>query len=271
MKLSEKDAEHFFNLMLPLQYFVNQRLKIHKNVESLDDYINCTTEEKFQVRQALYSDKKLIDRFIQKNPHDFSEEDLSIVSGWKDFVEGSFHIERYLKKHAILIQSGDVYGVLGLYQGFDELVHKSHLPLYVQTVLLPFKGKVIYDGLFQPYNVYFGGGVKRDLKELYMRAKQNNRIIDSFDPVEGEKKEAKVLKDWTPELKKLSTLANKLKGSADASAIQSPSFALIKTSIEFCQLAESNPEDLDNLYRMLKKVECALDKAYTVLERQEEW
>ena len=80
MKLSEQDAKLFFDLMLPLQYFVNQKLNIHPDIKSLEEYVMCTHEEKFEVRKALYADIKLIDSFIQENPQHFSEEKLLIVS-----------------------------------------------------------------------------------------------------------------------------------------------------------------------------------------------
>ena len=268
MRLSEQDAKLFFDLMWALQYFVNQKLKIHTNVKSLDDYAECSTEEKFEVRKALYADIKLIDSFVQENPQNFSEEKLSIVSNWKNFIEGDFHIERFLKRYTVFIKGADVYGVLGLYQGFDELVHRSHLPLYVQTVLLPIKGKIVYDGLFQAYNIYFGGGIKRDLKESYMTAKQNNRIIESLEPTQ-KKKLSKPFKNWMPELNELAGKAKNLRGSSEHPAIYSPAFSLVKASIEFAQLAVSDSADLDHLYKSLRKVERALSKSNTVLNREE--
>ena len=84
----------------------------------------------------------MIDSFVQENPQNFSEKKLSIVSNWKNYIEGDFHIERFLKRYAVFIKGADVYGVLGLHQEFNELIHRSNLPLYVNTVLLPFKGKV---------------------------------------------------------------------------------------------------------------------------------
>lgn len=274
MKLSEQEAKLFFKLMWALQHFVNQRLKILPNIKNVDEYAKCTTKEKFQVRKALYENAKLIDLFVQENPQNCSEEELSIISKWKNYIEGDFHIERFLKKYTVFIQGGEVYGVMGLYQGFDELIHRSHLPLCVKTVLLPFKGKIVYDGLFQPYNIYFGGGIKRDLKESYMVAKQNNRIIETLESTQKrnqKKKTIKPLKNWKPELSKLANIAKNLRGSSESPTIYSPAFGLVKASIEFAQLAESDPEDLDKLYKSLKKVERALKKSYTVLDRQEDW
>jgi hypothetical protein len=93
MKLSKQDANLFFDLMWALQYFVNQKLKILSGVKNLDDYIDCSTEEKNEVRKALYADTKLIDSFVQENPQNFSEKKLSMISNWKNFIEGDFHIE----------------------------------------------------------------------------------------------------------------------------------------------------------------------------------
>ena len=80
-----------------------------------------------------------------------------------------------------LIQEDKVYCVFGLTQSLDKETGYASLPLYVDTVLLPFKGKIVYDGLLNYRNTSFGGSIKRSLKEVYMRAKQNNRIIDSLE------------------------------------------------------------------------------------------
>ena len=45
MKLSEQDAKLFFSLMLALQYFVNQKLKILNGVKSFADYAGSSTEK----------------------------------------------------------------------------------------------------------------------------------------------------------------------------------------------------------------------------------
>jgi hypothetical protein len=271
MKLSEKDAKLFFDLMWGLQYFVNQKNKIHSNVKSLKEYVGCSTEEKLEVRTALYSDIKIIDSYIQENPQKLSMESIDIISKWKHFVRGNFHIERYLKRCAIFIENDDVYGVIGLHQGFDEIIHRSRLPLYVQTVLLPFKGKIIYDGIFQAHSIYFGGGIKHSLKESYMTAKQNNRIIESFDKNTGQKKETrkKPHKDWSSELKELAAISKGLRGKATDPALFSPAFSLVKASIEFAQLVASNANDQESLYKTLNKVRRAYNKSNTVLNRQE--
>jgi len=272
MKLSEKEAKLFFELMWALQCFVNQKLDILTSVKSVEEYVACTSEEKLKVRNALFENKNLIDSFVKKNPQQFSKEKLSIISKWKNFIEGDFHIERFLRKYTVFIKDEKVYGVLGLYQAFDEIIHRSRLPLIVKTALLPFNGKIVYDGLFQGYNIYFGRGVKYSLKETYMTAKQNKRIIESLESTQNgdqKKKAKKPVKNWGSELNELAAKANKLRGSSEHPAIYSPVFSLVKASIEFAQLAVSDSDDLNNLHKSLRKVERALRKSNTVLHREE--
>ena len=272
MKLSEQEAKLFFQLMWALQFYVNHKLKIHPVIQSIDDYADSSTEKKVKVREALYENLEFIDSFVQENPQNFPKENLAMVSNWKNFIRGQFFIERLLKKYAVFIQEDAVYGVLGLSQGFDELTYHSNLPLYVDTILLPFKGKMIYDGILGFRNIYFGGGIKRSLKETYLKAKQNNRIIDSLEISREEnqkKSKPKSLKNWKPELDELASKVKKLRGAVEHPAIYSPAFSLVKASVEFAQLAVTNANDQESLHKALQKVRRAFNKSNTVLYREE--
>ncbi|MEE9188292.1 MAG: hypothetical protein V3U36_02905, partial [Anaerolineales bacterium] len=138
-----------------------------------------------------------------------------------------------------------------------------------KAVLLPFKGKIIYDGILQGYNVSFGGGIRSDLKETYMTAKQNGRIIDSFEPDKRAEKK-KPSKDWRPIIDKVSLEVMKFKSSSGAPPIQGPAFSLVKASIEFTKTAVHTPDDLDELWKSLKRVERSIRKAETTLFRAED-
>lgn len=271
MKLIEQDTKLYFQLMWALQFYVNQKLKI-QDIKSIDDYADSAIDQKVEVREALYENIELIDSFVRENPQNFSTANLAIISEWKKFIKGSFFIERLLKKYTVFIQEDKVYAVLGLSQSFDQLTYNAKPPLYVDTVLLPFKGKIVYDGLLGFQNIYFGGGIRRSLKETYMRAKQNNRIIDSLEKPQvknHQKSESKSLKDWKPVLEELALKAKKLKGSVESPAIYSPAFSLVKASIEFAQLAVSDADDQVVLYKALQKVRRAFNKSSTVLNREE--
>lgn len=274
MKLSKRDSELFYKLMFRLQFFVNQTLEILPEVRDLETFITYDSQERVKVRDALYEHIDLIDRFVDENPYGFSEDELAIVVGWKNFVPGAFHVERYLKKYTVFIQDGGVvFGVLGLVEGIDEVIPKNRLPILVDAVLLPFKGCIVYDGLLRPYNVFFGGNIKRRLKETYMTAKQNDRILLSYKTEDGgkpkRKEPPKPEKKWNAELDELARIAKQLKGSKASPAIQSPAFSLTKASIEFARIADASPDDLDALYTHIRKVDRALKKTITVLNRLE--
>ena len=157
MKLSQQDADLYFELMWSLQFFINGELALLPDVASIAVYRDLPQDEKLKVREAMYEKPTLIEKYVKENPDQFSAENLAIVSKWQNFVMGNFYIERYLKKFTVFIGEDNVYGVLGLYEGLEEIIHKSHLPMYVRAMLLPFKGQVIYDGLLQSYSVFFWG------------------------------------------------------------------------------------------------------------------
>ena len=52
-------------------------------------------------------------------------------------------------------------------------------------------------------------------------------------------------------------------------ALYGPAFGLIEAGMEFARLAESDSDDSEGLYESLKKVERALKKSCTVLDRQD--
>lgn len=126
--------------------------------------------------------------------------------------------------------------------------------------------------MLQGYAVSFGGGIRANLKETYLAAKQNGKIIESFEPQKQSEKagrKKKPSKDWLPILEDISQQAKKLRSSSGSPAIHSPAFSMAKTSIDFAKLAVENPDDIDELWKALKKVERAMKKADTVLYRAE--
>lgn len=264
MHLSQQDAALFYELMWALQFYIKQTLNLFPEVQSLEQYVDLPVERKIKVREALYGDPTWIDRFLQENPQQFSDEKCAIVASWKHFIADDFYIERMLKKYTIFIsQNEKVYGVWGLQDDFDAMLHPSQLPLCVRAVLLPFQDKIIYDGLLQGYNVLFGSGISSRLKEVYLSAKQHGEIIETLNsssPQSTISVAAKAVKDWTPELEELLTKASKLRGGNGQPAVYSPIFSLIKASLELGHAATLNPDDAERLWKLFAKVEQAVRK-----------
>lgn len=274
MKLNTQEAELFFELTWALQFFVNRKKEIIPDIHSIQDFKELPQERRFQVREALYESPELIDAYVAQNPDGFDSEKLGIIKQWKDFIYDDFHIERYLKNYAIYIGTkGKVFAVLALHQDFDEMFPRNYLPMYVKAVLLPFKGRVIYDGFLQSYNIHYGGGMKRSLKEAYMRAKQNEKIIHTLeeDQITGNKavKSAVRAKDYSKELEQLSIIAKKLKGGAGQPVINSSVFSLVKASIQLAEHTLLDPSDVYALMKEVRKVDRATAKIENILHRIE--
>lgn len=276
MILKPEDAKLFYDLMWALQFFVNQRLNIIDQAKSIEAYSKYPQAEKMKVREALFNQPDLITAFVTENPNHLPQEQLDIVATWRNFVRGDFYIERYLKNHAIFIGE-QVYGVLGLTESFEGIIPKQHLPFLVKAILLPFKDCIIYDGLFESYNVYFGSGIKADLKERYLQAKHQDAIIVSLGhPIQTTNKrktikpKTTVAADWQEELESLTHIAGKLRGGGSQPRINSPVFSLVKASIALANTVINSPHDRDVLFKSIKKTERAIMQVEDAFYRMED-
>ena len=261
MLLTPEDAALFFKLMPALQVFANQKLQMIKSLDTVKQYQNISNTQRVKLRNAVYQQLELIDEFVRVNPSGFSSDELAVVSGWKNFVAGDFMIERVLKKYAILIGNNKVYGVLALTEPFPQVLGGMPLPAYVKTVLLPFKGKIIYDGLMERYSILFGHGAATSASNTYRAAKQQGKIIESLDPDwKPPQPKVEVSKNWKPVLSEISEKTSKLRASGSDSAVLGPAFSLIRASLEFAQNASDSPDDLEALEKSFQKVRRAFDK-----------
>ena len=160
MLLSPPEAELFFKLHRALMFFVNQQLHILPDIKIIDEYSEQPPEARFKVHKAFIDEIDLIEKFIDENPSGLSEAELEIVQSWHHLVSGTFYIFRYLKKYTVFLLWQDqpiAYGVLALTDPIENLVG-PYLPVMTETTLLPFKDKIVYDGLLSSFNISFGGG-----------------------------------------------------------------------------------------------------------------
>lgn len=183
MQLSQAEAEHFFSLFKPLLIYTNQQFKIIKGLNQPEDIETLSLEQTAQIRNKLYEHPELFDQYIQISKQELTPEDISLIQTWKkNFLPGRFFVFRYLKKYTIFLSTEEpykAYGVLSLYTSFREIFGSS-LPTLIETVLLPFKDKIISDGIFQGSNIYFGSNYRNSLKDSYNEAKARFGIITSL-------------------------------------------------------------------------------------------
>ncbi|QDV43875.1 hypothetical protein Enr13x_37350 [Stieleria neptunia] len=184
MNLTTDEGKLFYDLYAALLSFVNRRLEVSSETFSdAREYTTTPPEIRVAIRDALFEHRELIDEFVKENPARLGAESLEIVGSWKHALPGKFYIFRYLKKYTVFLTSGDspnkAYGVLGLADPMVDVIG-PYLPQLVATVLLPYQGRIIYDGMLAGYNIRFGGGIKRSLNEEYKQAKEKFGIVTSL-------------------------------------------------------------------------------------------
>lgn len=194
MSLSKEDAELYYKLHWSILFYVNQKLSLLKGLTSLYQVRKTPFKELNKIRDKLYKGTDLIDSFIRENPSSFSSNELEIVAGWRHYIKKRFVILRYLQNYTIFLDIDEppkAYGVLALTTPLDEMFGPV-LPLMVEATLLPFKDRIIYDGIILGDNIIFGGGIRRDFNDAYQQAKARFGIILSlpFSPKETEQTDA---------------------------------------------------------------------------------
>ena len=252
MTLAIEDGKLFFDLMWKLQFYVNQQRGFHTNISSRTEYASLPTELKLKARNALWEDPSLIGGYVQANPDTLPPDQLQLVNKWRDFVKGSFFIFRHLKKGSIFIGKDDrVYAVHGIQDPLEEVMPSYALPKMVEAILLPFKGRIIYDGLLSGYSIHFGGGIRSNLNRLYMAAKQSGRIITSLEPDLETPGRVETRKSIAPQLQTVAASLAKVKGE---SPFQKSALALARTSIELALAEEEGmlaPPEVDKRARKI--------------------
>jgi hypothetical protein len=183
MLLGRQNVELFFRLHWTLMFFVNERFKvIADKLAKPEEFAVLSPKVQLKVRDALNAKLDLIESFVDENPDDLSEDELDIVSSWRHLVAGRFYVFRELKKYTVFLSTTDppvAYGVLALSQPFEDLIG-PYLPVMTETVLLPFKDKIIYDGLMTSYRISFGPGIRRSLNESFKESKLRHGIVTSL-------------------------------------------------------------------------------------------
>lgn len=185
MSLAQEDAALFYKLMVGLHCYVCQQLDLYPQVNSPETYRQLDQPAKLVVRNELYDQPELMAAFVKANPLTLSTAELAIVQHWQNFVAGDFYVERYLPSYSIWIAAAppaNVYAVYGIAQPIEAIIERIYLPQRVNSVLLPFQDKIIYDGFLSTYPTRLGGPLNATLREEYITAKQQGRIIERLEP-----------------------------------------------------------------------------------------
>ena len=267
MKLQKSDANLFFKLMWSLHLYANGRLRLYPRLGSnLKRYASTRTEIKNEIRTAVYDNYYLLDEFITENPQRFTAVELRLLRSWRQAIMGDFYVERFLKQGAIFISRSpnpQIFLVQGLHESLADFFADYDLPLLVSSVLLPFKGRIIYDGLLDVYDVALNSKIKRDLREMYGNARRQDLLYTSLGSYKNGRS---TTPKWETELETIVQLTAKLRANR-RQPLQSPVFGLLKASAKLAETAVCDPDNADELWAQYKKARQLLNKIEATLER----
>ena len=154
MILPERDGKKFFEIALPLLKWVKKRERKSKtNLKRAWKNKYLDAKEAGVVWRAIWERPELIERYIKQKGDVLSEETKRALFDWREnFVFGSFIVARYLDEGAVFIsvRDGQVYLVSGITSPIEESLTPEALPCQMKTALIPFMGRLIYDGIMNP-------------------------------------------------------------------------------------------------------------------------
>lgn len=187
MKLALKDAEYAINLFKRFMINANYKLKVLNKLDKPDDFLKFTLEQQMDLRKKIYKNMDFYLEFFLVNGK-LNKEESEIVESWKNYIMARFIVYKHLSDYTVFINTNDnkVYGVVGLLQDWRELVPDFALPTMINTMIFPFKDKIIYDGIFSSFSIQFGSGIRKGFEQTYQKAKGSNEII-TFLPFESKK------------------------------------------------------------------------------------
>ena len=179
--LSQEDAELFFRLLYALLGHLNGKRGMNGfSGKKMGDRVSA--DEVKELLDEAWKDDTAIESFLAEEGGSLSADERAIVSGWKKRISGDFFLERHLKKGSVFLSAGDetVYLVRGITTPWEEMFFPAQLPVYTGATLLPFRDVIVTDGILLPRNIRFGSGMRNGLKDRYMRAKREGRIMESL-------------------------------------------------------------------------------------------
>lgn len=176
MLLPPEQAARFYRIWWALLRYANESFRVVPDLPDGDGPLPVPLAK--QVRDVLWAEDVIREAFVCEGYAEsrLSEDDVDLISSWDRRVAGQFLVVRHLKKHSVLLDTaGRGYAVVGLLSPLEEVVGPQ-LPAMVETVLIPFGDKIVYDGLVDIYDVSFGPGARRSIEQDYRDAREDGLI-----------------------------------------------------------------------------------------------
>ena len=180
-QLSPKECREFYELWYGLMGYVNEREHMIRE-KIKPEYPNAVSDSKiYDVRQVLWEKPELIDEYISEGK--LSQDKIEILKLWRtNHKKGILFLVDYQPEFAVALTSNaqgedTLYGVKGISTSLANSIRRV-LPTSIETVLLPFKGKIVYDSFIHSLEIGFGEGAQKNIREMYERVNEHGIITN---------------------------------------------------------------------------------------------
>ena len=272
-RLPAADAALFIRLHVALLVYVNRKLGLVPRVDSQETFRASSMEDKLKIRDALYANPRVIDSFVAENPARIPLDELTLVAAWRQAVVGTFYIFRYLKRYAVFLDDKEpphAYGVLGITEEIEDMFPRDP-PIMVTTVLLPWRDKIIYDGLVHTYNLFFGAGIRGSLNQTYQKINATAVIIETLGGSTGEQPIHRRSKKHGPSVEELLAVLDRIERETVGLKIfetpgQRSAFGVLRAAVGLARSAVDERADMDEVVQAGRRLNSALNRLYTALD-----
>jgi len=182
-QLTPTQCRRFYETWYKLLVYVNHKHHI-TDVPIALTYPAAQDEiELSKVRDKLWEQPSIIEEYIAHS--DVTDQEAQLLRSWQQHhIGGQFILMEHTSGHSLFMQlskgsAPKVYGVKGMTTAIAAVMRRQ-LPVLVDTVLLPFDGKIIYDSYMHSTQFSFGPGLKQAVDDLCAKAKDDPGIITTI-------------------------------------------------------------------------------------------
>ncbi|MDR3000095.1 MAG: hypothetical protein LBU89_02425 [Fibromonadaceae bacterium] len=183
-RLNQEDIALFFKLWFALTYSINCKHKIVPPFKKPAYEDNEGGYPFLEIRKELWKNPALIDEFLAEDDTELSFDEKAILASWRThFISDNFIVLKYFKQYSVFMPSSNptrLYGVLGISDSI-EMQMRCVLPRMVETTLLPFKGKIIFDSLMIVSGTQFSNEEQAAFVKDYKRIKAESGIVECIN------------------------------------------------------------------------------------------
>lgn len=275
MNFDTVEIDLFYRLHGSLLAYANRQLKVLPQKVTPALIHRQPIQQVVELRDACYGEPELLEQYLAANPDHLPADEMALIASWRHRITGDFYIVRHLKAYAVFLSAEEhphLYGVLGLYDPLKVIMNDAPLPIWVNATLLPFRDRIIYDGILRPYSIFFGSGFRSSISATFSRLKEREGIIEGLVGSDGRqlhrtslarKAPARPAPDWRPAVNVIVAQTEKMRETD--TRLQGAAFGLLRSAASLAQ-ATLQEQDADNeAARRLKSVRTAMTRLEKLL------